>query len=165
MTAYAKILEDDGHLEEASQWYVLATRSDPPFHASCYNVAQVFLRLGRPEAAVAHGLAALENGCHAYEELVGPIALGLAVEGQWLEAEDLVAGADRDPRGQIKVVQVTAAAARGDLDPLNRMAGTLDPRHPLVQQVHSILQAGGARAAVDALDRAGEQDGSESGAL
>ena len=156
MGAYAKTLEDSERLEEAGDWYAQATQLDPPFVESCYNVAQVQIRLGRPWLALENGLAALENGCPPEEELLSPVALALALGGDWKAAERVLEGTDRDPWGQIILVKLAAAAVRGDLEPLRSAAGTLDREHGLVRQVRFVLRQGGAMAAIESLDAASE---------
>ena len=44
------------------------------------------------------------------------------------------------------------AAVQGDLEPLLAEAGTLDPTHPLVGQVHALLRSGGAESVSEWLE-------------
>jgi tetratricopeptide (TPR) repeat protein len=150
--ALAKTLDDLGRLEEAGEWYVRATSEvNPPFVESCWNVASVQMRMEepRPWAALENGLAALENGCPPEEELLSPVGLALALGGNWEAAEGLLEETDRDPWGQIIVIQLAAAVVRQDLDPLLAEAGTLEPAHPLVRRVRNLLRMGGAEDTIE----------------
>jgi tetratricopeptide (TPR) repeat protein len=165
MGAYAKTLEDEGRLEEAGSWYAQATQIQPPFVESCYNVAQVQIRLGRPWLALENGLAALDSGCPAEEELLSPVGLALALGGNWSAAEEILAGTTRDPWGQIVLVKLAAAVVRGELEPLRSESGTLDPSHPLVRQVRFVLRQGGASSALQSLDEAAQSERASSSSV
>ena len=99
------------------------------FPEACYNVSNVHLKRGDPALAAAAGQRALANGCPPSAELLSPTAVGLAITGRWEEAEGMAGALHRDPRGMAILVQLAAAARRGDLAPLRaaQQSGRGDP--------------------------------------
>lgn len=142
--AYAKLLEDEGRLDEAVAWYRAATQPPRPFAHSCYNVVSLQLKRGDLGAAVHDGRRALENGCARSPELLAPLALALALTGQWEEAEARAAEVGVDPTGKAVLVRIAAAARRGDFAPFEAAAaGQPEARAALAAQVARVLEQGG----------------------
>ncbi len=141
--ALARWLEDQGLYEDAAYWYGEAVTQEPrPFHESCYNVTRIHLKLDAPERAIAAGNEALEAGCEKSPELMAPLALAHALEGQWAVAAEIVEGIGKDPTGKAVLVRLAASAAGGDTEPLRQAGETEGPR--LVEQVMRVLTRGGA---------------------
>ena len=143
--AYARGLEDEGKLEQAAHYYVLATAPPRPFPTGCFNVTRVHLALGRPDQAITAGAAALEAGCERSAELLAPMALALALTAQWDAAETLASEVEDDPTGKTVIIELAAAARRGDMRPLNTEAAAVDGlrAQALRQQVATLIAFAG----------------------
>ena len=143
--ALARTLEDTGDAVGAAHWYREAVIQPPqPFHESCFNVTRIHLKLGDPKRAIAVGNEALEAGCDASAELVAPLALAYALEGEWASAIRTAQVIPTDPTGKALVARLAAGAAMGDLEPLERARDAEGPG--LVDQVMVVLARGGADA-------------------
>ena len=143
--ALARALEDSGDAVGAAHWYREAVIQPPrPFHESCFNVTRIHLKLGDPERAIAVGNEALEMGCEASAELVAPLALAHALEGEWSAAARTARTVATDPTGKALVARLAASAAMGDLVPLERARDS--EGLGLVNQVMMVLDRGGADA-------------------
>jgi hypothetical protein len=141
--ALARWLEDQGMNEDAAHWYREAVIQPPrAFHESCYNVTRIHLKLRNPARAIEVGREALDAGCEASPELMAPLALAHALEGEWTAAMGRAEGIESDPTGKAVVARLAAAAALGDLEPLRRAATEQGPQ--LVDQVFMVLTRGGA---------------------
>jgi hypothetical protein len=117
--AYARWLEDEGKLEQAATYYGQAVMPPRPFTTACYNISRIHLALGRPDMAVTAGQTALEAGCEGSPELLAPMALAMALTGDWAAAESTARSVGDDPTGKAVLVRLAAAARRGDLAPLH----------------------------------------------
>ncbi len=111
---YAKVLQDEGQLDEAARWYHRATSPPRPFAESCYNATAVHIQRGDPVAAIQAGDHALAAGCPPSAELVAPQALALAITGQWARAEAVALTLGEDPTGYGAAVRVAARIRRGE---------------------------------------------------
>lgn len=141
--ALARWLEDQGMDDDAAYWYREAVIQPPrAFHESCYNVTRIHLKLRNPARAIEVGREALDAGCEASPELMAPLALAHALEGEWNAAMRRAEGIESDPTGKAVVARLAAAAALGDLEPLRRAATEQGPQ--LVDQVFMVLSRGGA---------------------
>ena len=114
----AKSLGVAGDLDRAAGHYQAATQPPRPFEHACFNVTSIHLERMAPHDAVTEGLRALDAGCDASPELVAPMALGMALEGDWDEAERWASRLTEDPTGKAVLVRAGAAALRGELDVL-----------------------------------------------
>lgn len=141
--ALARWLEDQGLDADAAFWYQQAVIQPPrPFHESCYNVTRIHLKLGDPARAIEAGQEALDAGCEESPELVAPLALAYALEGQWESADSMARGIGSDPTGKAVLVRLASAAALGDIEPLR--AATTDAPAAMLDQVMTVLRQGGA---------------------
>ncbi|MCP4804903.1 MAG: hypothetical protein GY913_02400 [Proteobacteria bacterium] len=140
----AKTLENAGELDAAAEAYRAATQAPEPYPHSCFNVTAIHLKRGDAESAASEGLRALAAGCEASPELVAPMALGMALSGDWEQAEAHARWIDADPTGQAVLVRVGAAARRGDLEPLGvEAAARGGGKAELAEQVAWLLQTSG----------------------
>jgi len=117
--AYGRWLEDEGKLDRAAHYYGLAAAPPRTFPTGCYNITRIHLALGRPDEAVRAGHAALEAGCERSAELTAPMALAMALTGDWSAAETMAISIGSDPTGKAVLVRLAAAARRGDMAPLH----------------------------------------------
>jgi len=149
--ALARWLEDQGLDADAAFWYQQAVIQPPrPFHESCYNVTRIHLKLGDPARAIEAGQEALMAGCDDSPELLAPLALAHALEGQWSVAASIASGIGPDPTGKALLVRLASAAALGDTEPLRE--ATRDAPVGLRAQVMTVLRQGGAD--VDSIGKA-----------
>ena len=157
--ALARWLEDQGRAEDAAFWYREAVVQAPmPFQESCFNVSRIHLKLNDPARAVEVGEEALAVGCDPSPELVAPLALAHALEGNWEAAMRHSASVGRDPTGKAVVANLAAHAATGDVDLLRIAVGAVDQAEgaSLRSQVMRVLEVGGAdvQSIAQALDGA-----------
>ncbi|MEC7984993.1 MAG: hypothetical protein VX278_07510 [Myxococcota bacterium] len=143
--AYAKILEQAGKLDTAAFWYERATQPPLPYRHSCYNVTQIHLLREDPTSAIRVGEAALEAGCEPSAELLSPLALAHASQGNWKRAEDLVRNQTRDPRGHIKLLRLVFQARKRNWNTLQETFQRLSvkERDMLIRNIDWLLQRGG----------------------
>lgn len=136
-----RTLELQGDLDQASALYRQATSSPNPYVEGCYSVARVQLRRGDLSGAVQDGEAALAAGCPPVPELIAPLSVALAHQGNWDRAEQLANQVQQDPTGMAVVVRVAAAWRRGDSRPMDaaiRQNPSADPQG-LYNAVASLL--------------------------
>jgi hypothetical protein len=152
--ALARWLEDTGQPDRAAGWYLKAIQAEPiPFEAACYNITRIHLRLGDPLAAVRTGQLALEAGCAPSPELLAPLAVALALTGDWGEAERVANQVDQDPTGKAIIVRLAAQARVGNLEPLRvaiKEAGG-EPVTELIRQVAWLVEQSGEPQAAAAI--------------
>jgi hypothetical protein len=163
--ALARWLEDNGQVVDAAHWYEVAVQPPRAFHESCYNVTRVHLKLNQPAEAIRVGRAALAAGCEPSPELVAPLALALALEGEWEEANEYAQSVGSDPTGKAVIVRLAAQAQAGNLKPLNDAMNTTDGvgAMQIQKQVIRVLEHAGAQEAVARiLDSAGAPDSGDS---
>lgn len=150
--SFAKVLELEGDLDQAAEWYGRALVAPIPARHACWNIARVHLLIGDPLSAARMGEQALTVGCPLDPELLAPTALAHALIGEWDLAEQRASMVGEDPTGQAIVVRVTAAARRGDLGPFYAAAGDAEAdQAALARQVVVLLDSAGEPSAVPAL--------------
>ena len=148
--ALARWLEDQGLDRDAAFWYHQAVIQPPrPFHESCFNVTRIQLKLGETQAAIDVGRDAIEAGCEESPELMAPLALAYALNGQWTKARE---GADKitnDPTGKAVLVGLAARAVEGNVLPLRDAISTAGPEQgqKLRTQVLLVIDRGGGNVA------------------
>lgn len=141
----ARELDLDGRKDEAVEWYRRATAPPKPMIEACYRVAWVSLDRGQPDDVIADGQAALDAGCPPEPELLAPMAVALALRGDWDQAELAAIQVVPDPTGLSTIVEVAAGARRGELGPL-RVAIDEHPELPsegLYRRVSWLLDQAG----------------------
>ncbi len=114
-----RIYRDDGHHAEAQQ-LLRASLVAPPSQRCCFNASAYPFARERFGEAIGLGESALEAGCEASAELVAPVMMAAAVEGDWARAERYADGLQRDPFGYLPVV-------RGALDVRGGEPGSFEP--------------------------------------
>lgn len=154
-------LELAGHPDEAAAWYRLAVQPPKPMHEACYRISAVHLTRGDPAAAVQDGQAALDAGCPATPELLGPMAVAQAGLGNWDDAEVMALELAPDPTGLSTIVAVAAGARRGNLGPLRVALAAHPDADPagLYQQVAWLLSMSGEEAVAEQVRAAGRAAG------
>ena len=105
-----KALEERGDADAEAGLYLKLALPEP--HC-CYNASRYWLERDRPEDAVMLGRVALFEGCAPEPNLMAPLALAEALEGDWYAAEQH-AGNGLDPYGYGPIVLSAAALRRGD---------------------------------------------------
>jgi len=141
--ALARWLEDRGDAIQAAHWYREAVVGPPrPFHESCYNVTRIQLKLGDPARAIDVGQEALEAGCAASPELLAPLALAHALEGEWEAALIQANRLQEDPTGKALIARLASQAALGDTQALREAVDAEGPA--LEAQVMKVLEHGDA---------------------
>jgi hypothetical protein len=155
--AYARWLEDEGKLEQAATYYGQAVMPPRPFATACYNITRIHLALGRPDMAVTAGQTALEAGCEGSSELLAPMALAMALTGDWAAAESTARSVGDDPTGKAVLVRLAAAARQGDLAPLHgEMEAAGSPAgEGLLNQVATLIAFSGEPGKAAAVRAAG----------
>ena len=142
--AYGRWLEDEGRMEAAAEAYRQAVQPPRPFDTGCYNITRIHLALGRPDQAIEVGRAALAAGCARSPELVAPMAVALAITGDWTAAEAAAHSVGRDPTGKAVLVRLAARARAGDLAPLRAELVTAGPTGPrLIRLVSDLIAFSG----------------------
>jgi hypothetical protein len=160
--ALARWLEDQDLNKDAAFWYHQAVIQPPmPFHESCFNVTRIHLKLGDPVSAIEAGLDALDAGCEPTPELMAPLALAYALEGQWQKAQAESAKIKRDPTGKAALAGLAAAAHLGDVGVLHSAIAAAGPEQgpKLRAQVLTVIARGGGDTAAiaSALDEQATQ--------
>ncbi len=110
-----KALEWSGGDDLEASMYL---RSSFPNSTCCYNGSRFWLDRNEPGKAVEMGRHALREGCAPEPNLLAPLALAEALEGDW-EAAVEHAGDGRDPYGYGPIVLSAAALREGDESVLN----------------------------------------------
>jgi hypothetical protein len=110
-----KALEERGGAEAEAGLYLRLALPEP--HC-CYNASRYWLERDRPDEAVKLGRIALFEGCAPEPNLLAPLAMAEALEGDWYAAEQH-AGDGLDPYGYGPIVLSAAALRRGDESVLN----------------------------------------------
>ena len=105
-----KALEVEGGREVEAGLYL---RTAFPHEHCCYNGSRFWLDHEDPKKAVEWGRFALRRGCEPEPNLLAPLALAEAMEGDW-EAAVEHAGDGHDPYGYGPVVLSAAALREGD---------------------------------------------------
>jgi hypothetical protein len=148
--ALARWLEDQELNKDAAFWYHQAVIQPPmPFHESCFNVTRIHLKLGDPTSAIEAGLDAIDAGCEQTPELMAPLALAYALDGQWEKARTESAKIKRDPTGKAALAGMAAIAHEGDVDALRLAIAAAGPeRGPKLRaQVLTVIARGGGEPA------------------
>jgi hypothetical protein len=159
---YAKMLEEEGDLEEAVEWNRLAVQGPRPYQEACFRVTALQLRRGDMSAVVQDGEAALAAGCARSPELLAPLSLGLAVTGKWERAAEIAGEVGQDPTGKAVVVWAASQAREGNLEPLHRarvegfQESVASGLMPLEEQVAWLLDQSGDSESAEQVRRAYE---------
>jgi len=148
--ALARWLEDQNLNEDAAFWYHQAVIQPPrPFHESCFNVTRIHLKLGNPQNAIQAGQDAISAGCEQSPELMAPLALAYALNGQWEQAKVGASKIVRDPTGKAALASLAARAHEGDVASLRIAIASAGPEDGarLRSQVLMVIERGGGDAA------------------
>ena len=120
----AKELERSMDLEGAAHYYRLAVEK-PAYEHSCFNITNnrmnqfyisYFNRVpdsyGYIQKTIEEGETALKNGCSHTAELLSPLALAYAINGDWNKADYLAKNIKIDRRGMNKYILVASEATQ-----------------------------------------------------
>ena len=94
----------------------------PPVVHCCFNATRYTFMMGDVQKTLTLGQLALENGCEASPELISPLAMSQALNGQWASAEQHMRSLNSDPFGFRPVLLSAAALRRGDESELSKWA-------------------------------------------
>jgi hypothetical protein len=158
----AREIELSGDLPGSVELYRLGVSPPKPFIEACFSIAQVNFKLGDMPATIRDGKAALDNGCPPVPEILAPVSMALALEGQWDEAEAFAKSMDSDPFGYGIVIRVAAALRRGDRGPMEEAIADNPDSDPALLQAAVRRLIGDNPGSANALERAGPlPDGGE----
>lgn len=167
-TGLARAWESQGRFAEAAHGYASAVEPPDPFEAACFNVTRSHLAASDPAGAVREGRRALQVGCDPSAELLAPLAVALAVTGEWDEADRIAGSFDTDPTGLAGVVRAAAAWRRGDESTLATAPAGLRDRVAWLLETSGEADAGAPvrrmGTSVDAMVPAGDERRSRGGA-
>ena len=133
---YKAMEAEDGDADTMGFYLLLAL---PEPHC-CYNASRFWLDRGDPVKAVSLGREALVRGCAPEPNLLAPLAVAEAMQGDW-EAAVEHAGDGRDPYGYGPVVLSAAALREGDRSVLEAWQG--QGEGDLEAQVRFLLEQAG----------------------
>jgi hypothetical protein len=145
--ALAKWLEDHGMTKAAAHWYLQAVTQDPmPFEHSCFNLSRIHLKAYGPAVAIEATQKGLVHGCERSAELMAPVALAYALEGQWERALRTAQEVVSDSTGKAVIAELAAKTQLGDIQALqDAIASAGEERGAdLRQQVFKVLDHAGA---------------------
>jgi len=152
--AYGRWLEDEGRMEAAAEAYSQAVQPPRPFELGCYNITRIYLAIGQAQGAVVAGQSALQAGCPRSPELVAPLAVALAITGEWTAAEQEAKTVGQDPTGKALLVRLGARAREGDLAPLKaEMLASGEQAPQLLGQVLSLIAFSGEQSKARGIHR------------
>ncbi len=148
---YAKIIEQEGRLDEAAHWYRQAVSNPKPYPHSCWNITRIHLLRGSPDEAVRDGKEAIKRGCPKSPELISPLSLALAFTGKWDEAVKMANSINEDPTGQLILVKVAYGAKKRDMTPFETAikSNPNGNKAALKEQVAYILRQSGETESAD----------------
>ena len=138
--SYAHILYNQKEYKDAALLYQEGYAEPIPYLAGCGPYLVSILKILGPNAVTDAGAWSLERGCAFSGTMSGVLALGLAAQGEWKEAEQLIEISPRDPTKRILVVEAIIALQKGDWNRFLDIREGWSNRDNFDRQVDLLLQ-------------------------
>jgi hypothetical protein len=139
--ALFKQYEQNNENERANELLLEAIESPPNVHC-CFNASRFPFERGQIQETIDIGYRALNQGCPNSPELLAPLAMAEAMQGNWQQASQLAGIFGKDPWGFGPVILTAEGLRRGDETELQKWttdAGLKDTG-PLHEKAMMLIQ-------------------------
>ena len=138
--SYAHILYNHKEYQKAAVLYQEGYAEPVPYLAGCGPYLVSIIKVLGPQRALEAGEWALDRGCALSGTMGGVLALGLASEQRWNDAERLISISPPDPTKRILVIEGIIALKQGSWDRFSEIRAGWSDQNNFDQQLALLLR-------------------------